>query len=144
MSDSAFFNQLTDSRAVGMANLSAVSGATYEQLLGGWSLAMVADDYPGLASPSADISFPTWNLRNIYSALSVDPTYSSRFATAFPIVSTQAPFGAFTTQLSGLRGGAHAYYEISGSQARPQLIALRAKGGGPAPSTLRIAIARIQ
>jgi hypothetical protein len=52
--------------------------------------------------------------------------------------------GPFTSRVTGLRGGAHAYFEISGSSLPVQLLALRSPGGGTPSPFLRIAIARLQ
>ena len=53
-------------------------------------------------------------------------------------------FGSFTTQRTGLRGGANAYFEVAGSATVPQLLNVRAVGGGAPATTLRVAIARVQ
>ncbi|MES2179465.1 MAG: Ig-like domain-containing protein [Gemmatimonadota bacterium] len=143
VSDAAFLTALVSSRATGLSNLSAVAGVPAEQLLGMWTLALYADDYPGLASPSADIQFPTWNLRSIYQGLNTDPNWSSSFPTPFPITPVALPMGAFTAQRSGLRGGANAYFELSGL-ALYQLLNVHSLSGGTASPNLRLAIARLQ
>ena len=56
----------------------------------------------------------------------------------------QLAFGPFVSRVTGLRGGAHAYFEISGVANGTQLIGLRSPSGGVVPGTLRIAIARLQ
>jgi hypothetical protein len=142
--DAAFLTALTSSGASGLLNLAAVAGVPSDQLIGAWGLAMFADDYPGLASASPDIQFPTWNLRSIYAGLNADATWSTRWNTPFPIQPVQLPFGSFASQRTGLRGGAHAYYEISGAATPTQLLSLRAIGGGSAPALIRIAITRLQ
>ena len=142
-SDATFLTALNNATTTGVTNLSAVAGVSMDQLLGGWSLALYADDYPGLASPSADINFPTWNLRNIYSGLNGDPAWSSRFAVAFPLVPSALSFGAFTATQTGVRGGAGAYFLLSGTMTSAQMLDLRAAGGGAPSSLLRIAIARL-
>lgn len=141
-SDAAFLTALTSSTATGLTNLAAVAGASADQLLAGWSLALYADDYPGLPS-SPDLSFPTWNLRNIYAALNADPAFASRFTSSYPLVPTALPLGAFTVTQSGVRGGAAAYYVLSGTMSATQMLDLRAVGGGAPSSLLRIAVARL-
>lgn len=143
-SDAAFLTALNQSVTTGTTNLAAVAGVPMDRLLGGWALALVADDYPGLASPSADIQFPTWNLRSIYGGLSADANWGFRWSTPYPIAPAQLQFGSFAAQQDGVRGGAFAYYEISGVHARSQLLSLRSPGGAAPSSTLRIAIARLQ
>ena len=144
-SDNAFLTALTQSSAAGTANLAAQAGVPIDRLIGLWGLALYLDDSPGLASPSADISIPTWNLRSIYAGLNAQAAWVSRFPTPFPLTATPLTFGAFSPRLLGLRGGAHAYFEISGVPGATQLLNLRSTTAGAAtPTTLRIAIARVQ
>jgi hypothetical protein len=142
-SDAAFFTALTSATTTGVTNLSTVAGVSMDQLIGGWSLALYADDYPGLSSPQADLMIPTWNTRDIYLGLSNDPNWSTRFTSAFPLTPTPLSFGSFTAIQSAVRGGAAVYYVISGSMTAPQLLDLRAVGGGAPSSNLRVAIARL-
>jgi len=143
-SDAEFFRTLVNSRSNGPTNLAAAAGVPMDQLIGGWGLALFADDYPGLASPNADIQFPTWNLRSIYSGLNALPAWSSRWNTVFPMQPPQFAFGSFVSRVNGLRGGAHAYIELSGTPNGPQLVGLRSVVGAAVPTNLRIAIARLQ
>ncbi|MEO7521402.1 MAG: hypothetical protein ABIW79_06250, partial [Gemmatimonas sp.] len=143
-SDATFFKSLVNSNTNGVTNLSAVAGVSMDQLIGGWGLALYADDYPGLIAPSADIQFPSWNLRDIYANLNQTPGYTTRFATPYPILPTQLSYGPFTSRVLGLRGGAHAYFELSGSVSPSQLLSMRAPGGGTPSPLLRLAIARLQ
>lgn len=142
VSDGAFLTALNNSTATGLTNLTAVAGASADQLLGGWSLSLFADDYPGLPT-APDISVPTWNLRNIYAALNADPAWATRFTTAYPLVPVSVGTGAFTVSQTGVRGGAAAYYLLSGTTATSQLLDLRTPGGGAPSPLLRIAVARL-
>ncbi len=143
-SDAAFLTALTSSSLTGTTSLAAVAGIPMDQLIGQWTLALFTDDYPGLANPSADLQFRTWNLRNIYASLNADPAWVGRFNTAFPIQPTALSFGSFAAQQTGVRGGANAYFEVSGTFTAAQVLSLRSSTGGTASSLLRIAIARIQ
>gem|GEM_PF-434847 len=143
-SDASFFHTLINSQTTGTVNLAATAGVSMDQLIGGWGLALYADDYPGLTSPSPDIQFPTWNLRSIYAGLNALPAWSSRWNTPFPIQPAQLSFGSFVSRVAGLRGGAQAYFEISGATAGTQLVGIRSTQGTVVPSNLRIAIARLQ
>ena len=143
-SDAAFLTALVNSANTGTTNLATVAGIPFDQLVGGWTLALYADDYPGTTNPSNVIRFQTWNLRSIYNALNADPTWSSRFSTRYPIVPTAITFGSFAAQQTGVRAGANAYFELTGSLTTPQTLNLRAIGGGTPSSLLRIAIARLQ
>ena len=143
-SDAAFLTALTSSNLIGTSNLASVAGIPMDQLIGQWTLALFTDDYPGLANPSADLQFRTWNLRSIYASLNADPAWVGRFTTPFPIQPTALSFGSFAAQQTGMRGGANAYFELSGSSSTPQVLTLRSSTGGTPSSQLRIAIARIQ
>lgn len=143
-SDAAFLTALTSSSLTGTTNLAAVAGVPMDQLIGQWTLALFADDYPGLTTPSADLQFRTWNLRNIYASLNADPAWVGRFTTAFPIQPTALSFGSFVAPQTGVRGGANAYFELRGTASAAQLLTLRSSSGGTPSSLLRIAIARIQ
>ena len=144
ISDSAFFHALLDATATGVTNLTNVAGASLDQIIGGWGLALYADDYPGLAAPSRDLQFPTWNLRDIYASLNTAPAWSGRWNTPFPISPNQVQFGSFVVPVSQIRGGAHAYFEISGAFDTTQLLNLRGnESTGPA-SNLRLAITRLR
>lgn len=143
--EEGFLNALTGANITGTSNLAARAGVPFETLLGGWGLALYADDYPGLAGASADIQYQTWNLRNIYAGLNAQPAWAARFPTAFPVVPTALTWGAFSQRVIGVRGGAHMLFELSGTPGANQLIGIAGTGGGSgAPGTLRIAITRIQ
>ncbi|MES2524890.1 MAG: Ig-like domain-containing protein [Gemmatimonadota bacterium] len=143
-SDAAFYKALMNSNTNGIANLSGAAGVSIDQLIGGWGLTLYADDYPGLPTSNPDILFPSWNLRNIYSTLNQLPTWTGRFPTPFPLQPTQLAFGAFTRGVTGMRGGAHAYFELSGAALPQQVVGVRAPGGGVPSSLLRVAIVRLQ
>ncbi len=143
-SDAAFLTALTNASNTGTTNVASVAGVPFADLLGGWSLALYADDFPGLVGASNVLKFQTWNLRNIYNALNADPGWSARFNTSYPIVPTALSFGSFSAQQTGMRGGANTYFEISGTATNAQVLSLRAIGGGTPSSQLRIAIARLQ
>jgi hypothetical protein len=143
-SDAAFLAALNSSLTNGVTNLTAVAGAPLVDMIGLWGLALYADDFPGLVNPSADLQFPTWNLRDIYDALHREPSWAHRFSAPFMLQPVQLPFGAFTAQRTGLRSGAHAYFELAGTMTTPQLLRLQALGGEPAPAGLHIAVARLQ
>ena len=143
-SDAAFLGALTSSNGSGLSNLASLAGTTPDQLVGLWSLALYADDYPGLSAPGADIQFPTWNLRSIYGGLNTDSVWGTSYSTQFPIAPVQLNAGSFTTVRTGLRGGANAYFEIVGASSASQLLNVHSVGGGAASPNLRIAITRLQ
>jgi hypothetical protein len=142
-SDAAFLTALTSSTTSGTTNLAARAGVTIDELLGGWGLTLYADDYPGLAAPSADIQFPTWNMRDIYAGLNTD--FPGTYTSPFLLVPTPLAFGTFAPLASAtLRGGGTRYFEFSGTHAAAQLLRLEASGGGTPSTNLRVAVARLQ
>ena len=142
-SDADFLGALTSSTATGMDNLAAVAGVSIEELMGGWALALYADDFPGVNRPSPVIQMPTWNFRDIYTGLHAD--YRNAFPTPYPIVPQALPFGAFgTVQVPAVAGGGVAYFELSGTHTRTQLLRLQSLGDGGPASTLRMSIARLR
>lgn len=143
VSDADFLTALTQSSTSGVANLSARTGVPTDELLGGWALALVADDYPGLGSPGATLQMPTWNFRSIYSGLNAD--FPSSYTRVFPQEPGQYAFGSFTAPaITTLRGGGVLWYEVSGTQTAAQMVRLQGSGGAALPSDVRVAIARVQ
>jgi hypothetical protein len=144
VSDEHFLTALTQATTAGTTNLAARAGVSLPQLLGGWALALYADDYPGLATPSVDIQMPTWNFRSIYDGLRADFGTAS-YPRATHIVATPLGFGPVAPlSASGLTGGGVVYYEFSGTHASAQLLRLTGAEGGALPSTLGVAVARLQ
>jgi hypothetical protein len=140
-SDAAFLTALTQSTTTGTTNLADRAGVSLDQLMGGWALSLAADDYPGLATPGLDIQMPTWNLRDIYQGIDTDG-YSDM---PYPLVPTALGFGSFApVTVPQLYGGGVRWYELSGMHSAAQLVRLQGSGGGALPSTVRIAIARVQ
>jgi hypothetical protein len=141
-SDGGFLTALNQANNTGTANLAARAGVSVDQLLGGWALALAADDYPGLASPGADMRLDSWNLRAIYGGLHTD--YPGSFL-AYPRRAASFGFGALgSLEVSPLQGGGVFTFDLSGTQSAPQLVRLLGAGGSALPSTVRVAIARVQ
>jgi hypothetical protein len=141
-SDAAFLTALNGSTSTGTANLAARAGVSIEQLMGGWSLALYADDYPGLAGASPDIQMPTWNFDNIFAGMDAD--YSA-FTSPYPLVPQALSFGSQPAiSVPTVYGGGVKYFTFAGTHTSPQLIRLQGAGGGALPSTFRLAIARVE
>jgi len=65
----------------------------------------------------------------------------------FPLTIRSVPFGTWapTSQdVISLAGGGFAAWELSGTQTQPQVIALRAIGGGLPPANVGLAIVRVR
>ncbi len=134
----------------GTANISARAGHPFSELLGLWSLASLADNYPGAQVLDPHLRLPSWNSRDILAGMSQHVFYSDgspAFPRAWPMNERFVSFGTFTgaekTVLS-LPGGGFAAWELSGTQLSPQVLAIRAVNGGQPPTTIGMAIVRIQ
>ncbi len=143
-SEADFFHSLLNSNTSGVTNLTSVAGASLDRLIGGWSLALYADDYPGASRGNRDVQFATWNLRDIYAGLNSTPAWAGRFNTMFPIQPNPLTFGPFASRVTGMRGGANAYFEISGDALPVQLLSVQGVGGAPTSINIRLAVVRLQ
>ncbi|MCU0648979.1 MAG: Ig-like domain-containing protein [Gemmatimonadaceae bacterium] len=142
-SDAAFLGALNRSTTNGITNLTAVAGVPMDRLLGEWGLALYTDDWPGLASNAAAFAFATWNLRGIYGGLSNDPVWRTQYPVGMPLRGVPLPLGAFTAVQRGVRGGAHAFFELSGTLDGPQLLSVTSLGGVDASPFTRLAVMRL-
>ena len=138
--DAAFLKPLTQASVTGLENLSLRSGRPFAEMLADWSLAMAADDYPGVTPARRELSFPSWQTRDIFAAMNRDYT---AFTRPVPLATRPVRFGAFSGALS-LRGGTAAIFEMSGTQLATQLLELRTATGAAPPANTRIAILRVQ
>ena len=140
-SDAAFLKPLTQEPSLsGLANITARTGKTFAELLGDWTLAMATDDFAGFAPARPQLTFPSWQTRDIFLALNRD---FSGFPRSFPLLMRPLQFGTFAVDVT-MRGGTAAMFELTGSQSATQLLELRTPSNGPPPENLRIAIVRVQ
>ncbi|MEK6612703.1 MAG: hypothetical protein AABZ29_07955 [Gemmatimonadota bacterium] len=150
-SEAAFLSQLVQTGQFGVPNLEARAGKAWEEMFGEWALTMFTDDYPGVTFANARLRFPSWNLRDEFRGLCVDfgpclnpANPQNVYPREFPLVPRPLSFGAFSETVNFLNAASFAAWTLSGTQAAPQLIEVRAVGGGEPPSQLRIAIVRVQ
>ncbi len=150
-SESQFFKDWTLSTPTGVANFEARTAQSWEQSLGEWSLAMYVDDLPGFTPANAHLKFLSWNLHDIWAGMCADlgpctnPNNPSQlYPSANPFNPRLEQFGNFNVSLTSLAGGAFTIFDISGTQTARQLIELKSAAGGDPPSTVRLAIVRIQ
>jgi hypothetical protein len=142
-SDAAFFKALNqEPNLSGIGNLTARTGRPWSELVGPWSLSLATDDYPGFTPTNPLLSFPSWNIRDIFAGLNAD--FEERYTRPFPLVPRAISFGSFAVDVSQLNGGTAAIFELSGAQAGKQLLELRAIGGGAPAFTLRMGVVRVQ
>jgi hypothetical protein len=114
-----------------------------------FSLASTADNYPGATITDPKLRLASWNSRDLFQNMSTslfdgtDPAYPL----AWPLAVRKVSFGNFSVaqaEVSNLRGGGWAAWELSGTQAGPQALAIRASNGGVAPPLIGMTIIRIQ
>lgn len=140
--DAHFFQALNQTSLTGTANLEAVTGRSFPELLADFGLALAVDGLPGFTADRSELGFPSWDTRDIFSGLSQD--YPGSFPAAFPLAIRRLDDHAFHAEVSGLRAGSAALFELPASQQSTRLLHLQAAGGGAPPATLRVAIVRIQ
>jgi hypothetical protein len=140
--ESQFMRDWTQSNVTGVANLEARTGQPWEQSLGEWSLAMYSSSIPGFVATNPHLRFPSWNLPDIWRGMNAD--LGSVYPRSNPFNPHIETYGNFSATLTALAGGSFAIFDLSGTQSAKQLIQLQSMNGGDPPSTVRIAIVRIQ
>ncbi len=135
----------------GVANLEARTSQPWEQSLGEWSLAMYMDDFPGFTPANPHLQFLSWNTPDIWLGMCQDlgpcsnPNNTSQlYPSSNPFSPHFVSFGNFSVNVTPLEGGAFSIFDLSGTQSAKQLIEVKSVSGGDPPSTVRIAIVRIQ
>jgi hypothetical protein len=139
--DAAFFRALVAGPQTGIDNVVARTGRPWSDLLGDWWLASATDDLAGFAPQRAQITAPSWNLRDVFAG--AQTSGDARFARAFPLAPRPVSFGDFAVDVAGVRGGGAAFFELSGPPATRQLLELRPPAGGTLPNVLGLAIVRV-
>ncbi|MGH7711035.1 MAG: Ig-like domain-containing protein, partial [Gemmatimonadaceae bacterium] len=134
----------------GIANIANRAGRPFSELLGLWSLASLADNYPGATINDPKLRLESWNSRDLFQNMSQFLRYSDGslpFPKTFPLTIRAVTYGNWAPHLqdvTGLAGGSFASWELTGSQTRPQVIGLRGVGGGLPPANIGLAIVRVQ
>ena len=143
-SEATYLRGITNAAVTGTTNIAQQSGADPTQILGNWSLALYLDENSAFAG-NADVNFPSWDLRDIFSGMNLDFSSRGFFTKIFPLVPQAVPSGDFTIDNPGIHGGSFSPYDVTGLTATTRTIGLSAgTSGGPAPALLRLVNARIQ
>ncbi|NBW65148.1 hypothetical protein EBR44_05180, partial [bacterium] len=150
--ESQFLSAFTTGTTTGVPALEARTAShPWEEILGEWSLAMYLDDLPGFTPANPRIDFPSWNLRNMFLGLCGDLgpcTTPTNLVQQYPRPIPQQPravsFGNFTSAINAMVGGGYTLFDLGGTQTARQLLELKGPNGTDPPSTMRIAIARVQ
>ena len=143
-SEAAFLSAVTsDATRVGVDNVAnKLSTVPFTQLLEEWALAMALDDYPGFTPANTKYSFPSWNMRNIYSVLNTEtPSYFNR---AYPLAVRNVNFGKFAVDVGVLQAGTMSVFEISGTAGPSQMIEVSGFAGAGFPAEARVRVMRVQ
>ena len=149
-SEPAFLNSIVQvQNDHGAANVASKSGKPFSELLGMFSLASTADNYPNVTLTDPKLRLASWNSRDLFLNMSANLTSNGApaYPLPWPLRARQVSFGNFNTQqaeVSNLRGGGWAAWELSGVQTGPQALAIRSTTGGVAPPLIGMTIVRIQ
>jgi Bacterial Ig-like domain (group 2) len=134
----------------GVPNIESKTGRPFSELLGLWSLASLADNYPGGTVNDPRLKLRSWNSRDLFAEMSANLTYvggGTPFPKPWPLAYREVNFGTFSSSqqmVSQLRGGGFAAWDLSGVEAAPQVLAIRNVNGGLAPALIGMAIVRVQ
>lgn len=134
----------------GVTNVESKSGHPFSELLGMFSLASAADNYPETSLTDPKLRLASWNSRDLFENMNanlVGGDGSPAYPLAWPLQMRNVSFGNFNSaqsNVSALKGGSFAIWELTGTQAGPQALAIRSTAGGPPPAQVGMAIVRIQ
>jgi hypothetical protein len=134
----------------GVANIAGKAGRPFSELLGNWSMASLADNYPNVTISDPKLQLASWNSRDLFSSMNRFLRFSDgrvAFPKPFPLTIRAVTYGNWLAGLQdviGLPGGSFAAWELTGTQTRPQAIGLRGLGGGTPPANVGLAILRVQ
>jgi len=141
--EAAFLTAHTQSTASGIGNLLVSTGRPWEEVLGEWSLAHHLDDAPSVTATNPRLRFPSWNHRDIFGTLAVEPFQGAPYAQPVPTV-RPLTFGEFSATVVAMLGGTFSSFELTGTQGARQLVELRAADGGAPNANLRLNLVRVQ
>jgi len=130
----------------GVSNVVSKTGKPFSELLGMFSLASTADNYPGGTINDPKLRLPSWNSRDLFSNMSANLTSGGApaFPLPWPLLTRQVSYGNFNSVVDQLRGGGWVAWELSGTQTGAQAMAIRSSEGGTAPPLIGMTILRIQ
>lgn len=149
-SETNFLSSIIQTKERGVANVVAKSGRPFGELLGMFALASAADNYPNATLTDPKLRLASWNSRDLFQNMStqlVGGDGAPAYPLAWPLQSRTVSFGNFNTaqsDVSQLKGGSFALWELSGTQSGPQALAIRSTTGGAPPPLIGMAIVRIQ
>jgi len=126
----------------GLSNLAERTGRPAGEMLADWSLMNAVDDLADFVPARARLTFPSWNVANIFAELAT--AFPGSFL-AHPLRSRPMTFGAFSVPVAKLRAFSSSYFSFEGVQFGSQILELRGDGGAsPPPAVLRLAVVRVE
>lgn len=138
----------------GIVNVQNRTGKPWSELLGLWSMASLADNYPGATVTDTRLRLPSWNTRDMFAGMNAnlvfrnpDGTTSPAFPRSWPLNVRTPGFGNFpdvVRNVSNLSGGGFIAWDIAGAQTFPQVLAIRSFSGGPPPANVGMVVLRVQ
>jgi uncharacterized protein YjdB len=133
--EASFFRSVTTGSQTGLTKIESLTGRSWNEMLGEFTLSLLTDDRPGLTTANPRLQQLGWHTRDVTQRLwgsSVDYMIDPR----------QLPAGDFAADAT-LRGGAGALFSLAGS-SQDRLLRLTSPSGGLSPTTIRIGIVRVE
>jgi hypothetical protein len=147
-SEQAFSRALVDEPSLsGAANLAERMARPFSGMLADFTLAMLVDEHPSGVRTRPELTFPSWNTRDIMKGLHEDHQNTSLadvYTVPWPLPTRDLGFGSFDRSVAGIRGGTATFFRLTGGPGQHQLLELLSSGGITAPANLGLAIVRIQ
>lgn len=144
-SESSFLSAMVrDFNNPGVSNIEARTGRTFADLVSDWSVALVMDDYPGFTPANAKHQIVSWKVPDIFAGMSADFSNQGFFTRPIPLRPRAATFGKFAVDVSSVRGGSMAVFEVTGTQSGGQMFEFNGTAGTTFPSDMRVNIIRVQ
>ena len=138
----------------GLLNVERRTGKSFAELLGLWSMASLADNYPGGTISDTRLRLASWNTRDVFAGMSAnlvfrnaDGTTTPAFPRVWPLNVRTPLFGNFpdvVRDVSNLPGGGFVAWDISGTQTFPQVLAIRSFSGGQPEPNIGMTVLRVQ
>jgi hypothetical protein len=126
----------------GVANVTAKTGKSFDQLLSEFALSLVADDFPGLTpAAGAKYTVPSWNTRDIFAGINRELVINNVRPPVFPLFVHDIPYGNARQDVPGVNGGSAAFFDLHGSANTRVVVDLSTL---PQSTLLRLAILRVQ
>jgi len=153
--EAAFLRSLVQQKSDrGVANVRNRTGKSWAELLGLWSMASLADNYPAGTITDTRLHLPSWNTRDVFAGMhehlvfrNDDGTTTPAFPREWPLNVRTPFFGNFAQSVrfvSNLAGGGFIAWDISGAQAFPQVLGIRSATGGQPPPDIGMVVLRVQ